>query len=103
MPTVSRFVITEDGQPEGVVRGHGEFVLHVRMPGIGISEHSCVWGTIAEVQAPPGEPFDFPFMGDAAMTVMNVAPRHDEVVDVRCQINWDSDLNARLELIKVDD
>jgi hypothetical protein len=101
MATVTRFVITEDGQPNGVTRGHGSFIYHVRLPGI--DRHSCIWGSITEITQPPGEPLDFPFIGDASMVIMNVAPKDDGVVDVWCQVNWDSDLNFKVQLVRVDD
>ena len=100
MATVSRFVITEDGQPPGVTRGHGSFIYHVRLPGL--DRHSCILGTITEITDAPGEPIDFPFIGAASMAIMNCAPRDDGVVDVWCQVNWDSDLNFKVQLIKVD-
>jgi hypothetical protein len=100
MATLTRFLITEDGQPAGVTRAHGSFIYHVRLPGI--NRHSCLWGTITEVSQPTGEPLDFPFIGAASMAIMNVAPRDDGVVDVWAQINWDSDLNLRIQLMRVD-
>jgi hypothetical protein len=100
MSTVTNFVITEDGQPDGVTRGHGKFIYHVRLPDI--DRHSCIWGTITEITQPPGEPLDFPFIGDASMAILNVAPLDNGVVDVWCQINWDSDLNFRVQLVRLD-
>lgn len=100
MATVRRFVITEDGQPAGVTRGHGRIIYHVRLPDI--DRHSCVLGTITQLTDAPGEPIDFPFIGDASMAIMNCAPNDTGVVDVWCQVNWDSDLNFKVQLIVVD-
>lgn len=101
MAGVTRFVITEDGQPSGVTRGHGDFVYHVRLPGI--NRHSCILGTITETTAAPGEPIDFPFIGAADMAILNIAPRDDGIVDVWVHIDWDSDLNTKVQLVRIDD
>jgi len=100
MATVTRFVITETGQAPGVTRAHGRFVYHVTLPGI--DRHSCIWGTITEIAGAPGEPIDFPFVGDANMAVLNVAPKDDGVVDVVLQVDWNEDLNCKVQLIRAD-
>ena len=42
-----------------------------------------------------GQPLDYPFIGAATMTVLNVAPTDDGVVNVRFEIQWPSVLQWR--------
>jgi len=41
---------------------------------------------------------DVPFLGDATMKVYNVVP-HDGWVEVRGEVDWDSDIRIRISVI----
>jgi hypothetical protein len=97
MMHVRQFILTEDGQPDGVNVGHGSFIYHARIPGV--NRASCVLGTITEITGAPGEPIMFPFIGEANMYIQNIAPRDDGVVDLWIFIGWASDLFYRLQLL----
>jgi hypothetical protein len=98
---IKRYVLTEDGQPDGVNVGHGLYVYHARIPGV--DRTSCVLGTITEITGAPNEPIEFPFIGEASMAIMNIAPRDDGVVDLMLTINWQTDIFFRLQLLWFDD
>src|SRR5271165_1019948 len=57
-----------------------------------LNRHSHVEVSICELG---GQPLDFPFIGAATMTVLNVAPTDDGVVHVRFEIDWPSVLQWR--------
>jgi hypothetical protein len=62
-----------------------------------INRHSHVLVSICEVSQPAGEPLDFPFIGAATMSINNVCPRDDDMLQVRISINWmQNPLNYRL-------
>jgi hypothetical protein len=69
MAGVTRFVLTQDGQPNGVTRGHGTFRFNVS--GIGVNRTKGVLATISEVEMGPSGQFDQPIQGDATMSVLN--------------------------------
>ena len=59
--------------------------------------HSHVEVSICELG---GQPLDYPFIGAATMTVLNVSPHRDDgVVNVRFEIDWSSVLQWRATLI----
>jgi hypothetical protein len=60
-----------------------------------LNRHSHCEMSICELAQPPGQPLDYPFIGAATMTVLNVAPTDDGVVNVRFQIDWGSTLQWR--------
>ena len=101
MAGVTRFIITEDGQPSGVVRGHGTFTFDIR--GIGVDRTKGVLATISEVAVGPTGAFDLPFRGSATMDVLNISPQDNGNVLLWVQVNWPSDLNLRLQLVRIDD
>jgi hypothetical protein len=57
-----------------------------------LNRHSRVEVSICELG---GQPLDFPFIGDATMTVLNVAATDDGVVHVRFEIQWPNVLQWR--------
>ena len=77
-------------------RGHGVYTQPFIK--LGVNRHSRVVGSITEIAQPPGEPLDFPFIGDAQMQILNIAPEDDGNVWLRISIGWDSDLNYRVTL-----
>jgi len=57
-----------------------------------LNRHSRVEVSVCELG---GQPLDYPFIGAATMTVLNVAPTDDGVVNVRFEIQWSSVLQWR--------
>ena len=54
------------------------FTIDIPMGGVanhGVDRHSMVLGSITELAAAPGTPFDFPFVGSAGMNIRNISPR----------------------------
>jgi hypothetical protein len=98
---VTRFLVTENGQPNGVTRAHGTFTYDIS--GIGVDRTKGVLATISEVAIGPSGQFDQPFRGAATMSVLNISPQDNGNVLLWVQVNWPSDLNLRLQLIRVDD
>ena len=98
---VTRFLVTENGQPTGVTRAHGTFTYDIS--GIGVNRTKGVLATISEVAVGPSGQFDQPFRGSATMDVLNISPQDNGNVLLWVQVNWFSDLNLRLQLIRVDD
>ncbi len=70
-------------------------------PGV-IDRHSFVLANICEISAPQGEPLDFPFIGAATMSVHNIVPRDDDTLIIRLEADWDSVLNARVQIFVFD-
>jgi hypothetical protein len=101
MAGVTRFILTENGQPNGVTRGHGTFRFNVS--GIGVDRTRGVLASISEVAAGPSGQFDQPVQGDATMSVLNMSPQDSGNVQLWVQVNFPSDLNLRIQLIRVDD
>ena len=101
MAGVTRFTVTENGQPSGVIRGHGTFTFDIS--GIGVNRTKGVLATISEVGVGPSGQFDQPFRGSATMSVLNISSQDNGNVLLWVQVNWPSDLNLRLQLIRVDD
>ena len=64
-----------------------------------VTRHSKVAVSITELAQPPGQPLDYPFIGDARMTIENVAPLDNGIIFVRLTINWSSDLPFRLSFL----
>ena len=101
MAGVTRFVITQNNQPNGVIRGHGTFAFDVS--GLGVNRTKGVLATISEVAVGPSGQFDLPFRGSATMSVLNISPQDNGSVLLWIQVNWNADLNLRLQLIRIDD
>lgn len=70
---------------------HGTFTLTFSLPGV--TSNSVVMVSMAELDGG-----NQPFIGDATMTVHNVAPGH-ESVRVRGEVDWDSDLPVRISFL----
>jgi hypothetical protein len=51
-------------------------------PQSAVDRHSGVFAIVTEVAAPPNNPLDFPFLGDAMIAVNNVVPRDDGTVQL---------------------
>jgi hypothetical protein len=101
MAGVTRFTVTETGQPNGVITGHGTFTFDVS--GIGVNRTKGVLATISEVGVGPSGQFDQPFRGSATMSVLNISPQDNGNVLLWLEVNWPSDVNVRLQLIRIDD
>src|SRR3954454_5212056 len=97
----TRFLITQGGQPSGVTRGHGTFTYDIS--GIGVTRTKGVLATISEVTQGPTGQFDQPFRGSATMKVLNISPQDNGNVLLWVEVNWNSDLNLRIQLVRVDD
>lgn len=78
------------------LRGHGIWIQPVNFGTEYVNRHSTVLANICEIQQPPGEPLDFPFIGAAGMKVNNVAPLDTGEVDLQVEVDWDQDLNFRI-------
>ncbi len=76
--------------------GNGTFDLAFPFGPQIVNRHTRVVASICEIAQPPGSPLDFPFIGDATMRVLNIAPLDDGNVLLRIEINFDSTLNWRV-------
>jgi len=72
-------------------RGRGRLLLNYNHHTIGV--HKPVQASLTEVDGNRN-----PFVGSAAMSVYNVAPRQGGVT-VRVNVDWPHDLNLRLNLM----
>jgi hypothetical protein len=72
--------------------GWGTFDIAVPFGRSVLNRHSHVEVSVSELG---GQPLDYPFIGAATMTVLNVAPTDDGVVHVRFEIQWSSVLQWR--------
>lgn len=82
-----------------IIQGNGTFILDVDTSAFGVDHNSGVWATICEVFDQANEPF----IGDAFMDVLNVAPTSDGHVLLRVQIDWPSPLQYRVRLLLSND
>ncbi|MGC2684784.1 MAG: hypothetical protein WA323_23220 [Candidatus Nitrosopolaris sp.] len=85
-------LVSFNGDPQ---RGHGIINDHINTPGSGINHNSRVVASITELTDPGGRPF----LGDASLSVLSVAPNDDGTVDLKININWGSDLNYRVSIL----
>src|SRR6476659_281879 len=82
-----------------------DFVIDIPMGKIsdggrsGVDRHSTVLASVCELAAAPGNPFDFPFIGAAAMEVRNIAPRDDGIVSLWIHVDWATPLHIHLNLL----
>jgi hypothetical protein len=80
-----------------VGRDHGISVKEFRFGGNAPVDHrSQVVASICEVGRAPGGELEYPFMGSAAMQVLNVVPEDGGIVRVRFSIDWDHPLDYRM-------
>ena len=71
-------------------------------PGV-INRHSHVLANICEVSRPEGQPeLDFPFIGNATMTIHNIVPHDDGTLLIRLEIDWPSPLDVRIQFFVFD-
>lgn len=77
-----------------VIRAHRIFTR--RFPISGLNRHYTVFVSLTEVSQNSAGVLDIPGIGGATMKLYNVAPRYGGHVDVRGEIDWDSDLNIRV-------
>ena len=84
-------------------RGHGERVRWINLGTHFVNRHTHVFASITEISQPPGGMMDFPFLGAAKMTVNNIVPFDDGTVKLLVTIDWDEDLNYRLNFATSDD
>jgi hypothetical protein len=52
-----------------------------------INHQTNVVGSITELSQPPGQPLDFPFLGDGAMQILNIAPEDDGNAYLRSSVS----------------
>jgi hypothetical protein len=69
-----------------------------KLTGASVNRHSRVTASISELGGPPGGPLDWPFIGAANMSVLNIAPADDGAIYIRVHIAWDSNLYYRIVL-----
>ncbi|RKN38324.1 hypothetical protein [Streptomyces hoynatensis] len=77
-------------------RWHGEFLHTETLPTSQVNDFSQVAVSICELDANSR-----PFIGNARLEVYNVAPFRDGRIIVRGNVEWQSDLNVRLNYIIV--
>lgn len=71
-------------------------------PGV-INRHSHVLANICEVSRPEGQPeLDFPFIGNATMTIHNIVPHDDGTLLIRLEIDWPYPLDVRIQFFVFD-
>ena len=70
-------------------------------PGV-INRHSFVLANICEISKPEGQPLDFPFIGNATMTIHNVVPHDDGTLLIRLEIDWPYPLDVRIQFFVFD-
>ncbi len=73
-------------------RGHG--VVDVDVPQPPVRSDSIAVASAAELGIFGGE--EQPFIGNASIQVVNIAPQDNGVLRVRVNIMWDNDLNVRI-------
>lgn len=78
-----------------VYRGHGPVSVNIGFPGINQTSSGVV-GSITEIDR--GDTSGRPFLGSAAMTMQNIAPKNGSV-DVHAFIDFGSDVFFRITLI----
>ena len=65
----------------------------------GVDRHSMVLASVCELAGAPGNPVDYPFIGNAYMQVFNIAPRDDGFVSLWVHVDWPYQLHVRLNLL----
>jgi hypothetical protein len=75
---------------------HGRFIRNFGFPNVDIRHDSQVCVSITELRTQDNRPF----IGDAAMGILNVAPDPvDGTVWVRADVDWPSNLRVRLNFV----
>jgi hypothetical protein len=74
---------------------HGQFKRNIGFPGADVRHDSQVAVSITELRTQDNHPF----IGDANMGILNVAPDADGTVWVRGHVDWPSDLRCRLNFV----
>lgn len=71
----------------------------------GVDRFSGVFATITEVGSPPGGgPIDFPFTGEAMISIWNVVPHDEGFVEVTIRVAPEFfGLNVRIQLLVCND
>jgi hypothetical protein len=77
--------------------GHGIFTKTYRA--LGVNRNSTVLASASEVHFADGA--DRPFIGDAFVQVISVAPQDNGNVDLKIHVDWNSDLRYRVSLLVV--
>jgi hypothetical protein len=80
-----------------VIRAHRIFTRRFNIAGV--HHRSTVFVTLTEVGQGSDGSLEWPFIGNATMKLYNVAPRDGGQVDVRGEIDWDSDLNIKVSFV----
>lgn len=78
-------------------KGHGIFK---KTYGLGATRNSAVLASASEMHFADGA--WRPFIGDAFVQVISVAPQDNGNVDLKIQVNWQSDLNYRVWIVFAD-
>jgi hypothetical protein len=104
MSTVTRWFVNFTSQSINDVRRINLATRQVDPVG-GVDRFSGVFATITEVGGPPGGgPIDFPFVGEAMISVWNVVPHDEGFVEIVMRIQPDFfGLNVRLQLLVCND
>jgi hypothetical protein len=79
-------------------KGRGTFVINQQFPPGIVEEASMVVASICELTRQQPETFSggVPFIGDANMTVSNVAPNSGGSVSARVKIDWPAELDFQV-------
>jgi hypothetical protein len=72
-----------------------------RFEGLGTSKYSIVTASITELgpDLAPDGPVDLPFVGAAAMSILNVSSGGDGVVYVNINVNYPTDVWVQVSLM----
>jgi hypothetical protein len=82
------------GDLPGVI---GQFETNPNFGTSVVNRHSVVLASVFELSQPQGEPLDYPFQGEAIMTIHNIVPLDDGSVKVAVDTGWtDFPINIRL-------
>jgi hypothetical protein len=77
------------------LQGHGIFKkTFTRLP---VNQHSAVLASASELHFADGAMR--PFIGDAFVHVISIAPQDNGNVDLKIHVDWNSDLTYRVTLV----
>ena len=103
MSTVTRYTATFTTTSINDVRPI-QFPTREKDPVGGVDRHSGVFATITEVDKPVGGTSDFPFVGNASLSIRNVAPNDDGRVFIWIAVVPSFfDLNVRVQFLICND
>jgi hypothetical protein len=77
----------------------GQFAAWVNFGTAIVNRHTTVLANVVEISQPAGEALDYPFLGDAVMTIHNICPFDDGTVKVVVDTGWGSPINIRLRFV----